>query len=285
MKPCTIEGCPNQCRSNSSPYCEKHYYRLRRTQSTELPAKNYSVNSDCFDHLDENNTWVLGLLWSDGNIRRNTVSLSSIDYDLLLQASTVFGASNVIRPYKNQNAYYIAFTDHKIANQLRVFGMMETKSLIIGWPNLPEQFECHFIRGVFDGDGCAQIDRKGVLRLEIVSGSLQFALELQKRLLAKDVTHSFITINTNRKNPLYRLAISSQKSCQQFRNLLYDNATMFLKRKLDVIQRWDSIPRRKPGRPKQISPVHSLSLEANTLLLIDSTYQSLSVLREPNGDI
>lgn len=33
---CTVENCSNKTRSNSSPYCEKHYYRLRRGGVLEL---------------------------------------------------------------------------------------------------------------------------------------------------------------------------------------------------------------------------------------------------------
>jgi len=36
---CTVEGCSNYARSNASPYCEKHYYRIRRNGSLELKQK------------------------------------------------------------------------------------------------------------------------------------------------------------------------------------------------------------------------------------------------------
>lgn len=34
---CSINGCDRETRSTGSPYCEKHYYRLRRTGSTADP--------------------------------------------------------------------------------------------------------------------------------------------------------------------------------------------------------------------------------------------------------
>jgi len=33
---CTVDGCINKARSLTSPYCEKHYYRIRRNGSVEL---------------------------------------------------------------------------------------------------------------------------------------------------------------------------------------------------------------------------------------------------------
>ena len=37
---CTEEGCFTRRRSNTSPYCEKHYYRIRRNGSTTLPGRH-----------------------------------------------------------------------------------------------------------------------------------------------------------------------------------------------------------------------------------------------------
>ena len=36
---CTVEGCCNYTKGGISAYCEKHYDRIRRLGSTELPEK------------------------------------------------------------------------------------------------------------------------------------------------------------------------------------------------------------------------------------------------------
>lgn len=43
---CTVEGCASQVRSKHSPYCEVHYYRLRRNGTTDTVAKRVP-NSQC----------------------------------------------------------------------------------------------------------------------------------------------------------------------------------------------------------------------------------------------
>lgn len=43
---CTVDGCDTRTRTASSPYCEKHYYRLRRTGTVE-PVRPWHRRGTC----------------------------------------------------------------------------------------------------------------------------------------------------------------------------------------------------------------------------------------------
>lgn len=50
---CTAEDCDNPTRTNSSPHCEKHYYRLRRTgklsvDNPQRPQRGICIIDGCF---------------------------------------------------------------------------------------------------------------------------------------------------------------------------------------------------------------------------------------------
>lgn len=233
---CSIKECNNDCRTKSSPYCEKHYYRLRRTGTTDEKERRYSVNEHALDRLSNDKCWLLGLIWSDGNIAYNRLYISSKDKQMLEDAERVVEGSGCIVPHGEYWA--LAFSNKRIVNRLRKLGMHESKSRSIGWPNLNSSQEWHFMRGVFDGDGNVYISRtkKGLpyLRFNIVSASPDFFEGMRCFFDKHEIPYNTAT----RHDGLNRITISRTKSNMQIYENFYRHSCPCLHRKRDIFEQW-----------------------------------------------
>lgn len=212
-KKCSILNCKNFCKSNSSPYCEKHYYRKRRTGTAKERKRKYSINSNIFDNMNGAKAWILGLIWSDGNISYNRIHISSKDLVMLKRVEEILEAKNCIHKYTKQNAYYLSFSNKKIADRLRSFGLHACKSLTIKAPkNLDKNLELHFLRGVFDGDGCVGLKKFRIPRLSvnIVSASCDFANYIYETFLRYKIKCSIYNrLGYKSKNQMYTVVANS----------------------------------------------------------------------------
>jgi intein-encoded DNA endonuclease-like protein len=83
----------------------------------------------------------------------------------------------------------------------------------------------HFIRGVFDADGCVfwRMDGKPLCKANICTASLEFAEDLQCILPMKN--------SIKCGNRAYYINFTSKETTIQFYNYLYDGAIIFLERK------------------------------------------------------
>ena len=85
MPVCIANKCQKQTRSGTSPYCEMHYYRLRRTGTIMEKQRKYSISDSAMNRMSKDEAWVLGLIWSDGNLSCNRVSVTSKDKEIPIQ--------------------------------------------------------------------------------------------------------------------------------------------------------------------------------------------------------
>lgn len=163
MPTCTYPGCENSARSSVAAYCEMHYYRIRRHGDPSVRLhQSVAPCGDVFAELTPEKAWVLGLLWSDGNMagRGYVVSIVSKDRDLLVQAAGVLGMSSGIYQRKSGRHWTLSFGSKAVERRLIELGMTPAKSKTAIWPvGLPADLEMPFLRGVFDGDGCIYLGR------------------------------------------------------------------------------------------------------------------------------
>lgn len=63
--------------------------------------------------------------------------------------------------------YYIRFANTQIFNDLYKLGIEPNKSLKIRFPQfIPDEFMSHFIRGLFDGDGCVWNGKRKIMKVK-----------------------------------------------------------------------------------------------------------------------
>lgn len=219
---------------------------------SELQRK-YSIVEDFFDKIDtEEKAYVLGLLYADGynNINRNSVSLGLKESDkeildkitTLIQSTKPLQYVNISSQKKtdgfenSQNQYRLVIANKHISQKLVELGCGKAKTHNLTFPTeeqVPSHLIRHFVRGYFDGDG--SVSNGKAPKVDIV-GTMCFLESLQDVLL-HELFFSKTRLNQRHKernNNIRSLQIGGNKQCIKFREWLYEDATIFLKRKKDI---------------------------------------------------
>lgn len=135
-------------------------------QTRNILPKKYFFNFDFFESIDcESKAYFLGLLYADGNIFKNKISISLQEEDKHILATfqecinlnkklTIIDKSKSNPNWKVQ--YGISISSPKMVKDLYYLGCMERKTQLIRL-SIQDQISSnlfhHFIRGYFDGDG------------------------------------------------------------------------------------------------------------------------------------
>ena len=107
-------------------------------------------------------------------------------------------------------------------------GVIPNKSHKTYFPDISEEFHSHFIRGVFDGDGCIYVNKANTPSI-IFSGNYELLKTIQKiintqcKILHENKIHKVKTTNT--------IVYGGTNIFIKIRNYMYKDATVFLNRK------------------------------------------------------
>jgi hypothetical protein len=205
-------------------------------------GKIYSINSEYFNVLNEDNAYILGLLATDGcmhkRLGRETYSVSlglnNKDRYIIENINQKMNSTYTIYDRKNEIAS-VVIRDQKICRRLLELGIVPRKSLILECPKIPLNTIPSFIRGVIDGDGTIQVKKP---KVRIYSGSQNFVNGIQE-LLNEIGINSKIYVSKAHKNPSYILTINRISDMTRLYSLMYSSdSNLFLVRKKE---RFDTI--------------------------------------------
>jgi hypothetical protein len=192
----------------------------------------HSIDVDYFKYIDtgEKAYW-LGVLVSDGNISRdgNKVSLASKDLDLInkfREAIKSTHAVSLVKSYdkrtdKTYERYTIQVASKEFASNLIDKGVTCLKSYSCFYPKIDDALNYHFIRGLFDGDGCLMVKNSKNCRVSFI-GTLEIINSIQ--LIFKND----LDINPH---PIYKVTDAMNVVCTNYfsetkiiMNKLYDES-------------------------------------------------------------
>ncbi len=221
----------------------------------------YDINEIFFSEWSQEMAWVLGLLFTDGFIRPSSVSLWSMDIELLEKVKKALGSSKPIgiatQSYdKSKHIYTFRFYREKMMEDLNRLGLHERKSLNMIFPNVPEEYMRHFIRGCWDGDGSVFVSG-GKMNANYTCGSFDFLnrlvqelykIGIHKRRLPLDKTDTSLirsyspigmyplTIHKEKRSKSYYIKIDSRGNLEKLFNYFYDRVheSMYLERKFNI---------------------------------------------------
>ena len=203
--------------------------------------RKYTINEYFFDEIDtQEKAYILGLIYADGcnQYDRNKIeiSLQEKDKNLLYQIRDILGMNKPLHISHStypggQDMYRLEVVSKHMCNILLNIGVTPRKSLSIVFPKINDNLISHFIRGYFDGDGYISKPEKRGCQIEIM-GTLMFCESLY------DILHNVgidcYIRNTNRPETITRyLVIGKKKECEKFCNYIYNDATIYMKRKFD----------------------------------------------------
>lgn len=218
---------------------------IRNDQS--IVRKKYTLNRSFFEKINtEQKAYILGLIYSDGNIsskaNRLTITITEDDSDILYKIKFIMNYNGPIYKYekrKTSRAYSrLCICDKKIIIDLKKIGLISNKSLALKFPkDIPPKLINHFVRGYFDGDGSISFNKKKKVSHISICSTNRFIKTLKIILKLINVNCSIY----NPKNCLLRgnkvtqvMQIGGNKQVLCFLNWLYKNSTIFLKRKYNV---------------------------------------------------
>lgn len=236
-------------KTSKHKWCEYRKLNPKYTKSPRWPQREVE---HFFDSWSPNMAYVLGYIAADGNLHINKrgacyTEFTSVDKDLILTVSCLMKVKNKIniRQAKgnNKEAYTIQIGSKKVFSRLLELGLTPAKSLTLKFPNVPKGLFFHFIRGFFDGDGCASFktykrtDRPKAtitsLTIRLASGSKKFLEEIQKKIsqyaqIGQGSLHKYSTI--------YELVYSTHDVLKLFDFIYPDSKVPCLLRKRRILE-------------------------------------------------
>ncbi|PAD72451.1 hypothetical protein [Paenibacillus campinasensis] len=194
-------------------------------------------NTSYFSNLDSESTYWLGFIQADGCVqldpRKPTTKTLRIEVhaddaphlDLFRQA--VGANSHELKPGR-KNTVYLSLTSRELCDDLISLGVKPRKSFTGSFPTeIPKEFLSHYLRGVFDGDGCITIRKSGRPRALIV-GSKGFCN------WSYDILASEAGITGGGVYPISTIMsveYTGWKQVGQFKDFIYKESTVSLNRK------------------------------------------------------
>ncbi len=235
----------NKSRSYVQKVLVRHGIKLRNGSDV---TKKYNVNENYFNNIDsDDKAYILGLLYSDGNVSGNVVKINLIETDkqiLFDIAKRIYVDNNFQITYlKSRNKkwknggdyitkpqFLLTITRKKIVDDLKKYGLNEKKSFNIRFPEIKKKYYSNFVRGYFDGDGCFYSSKKyrNNNRIMIVSNN-NFINEL-KTVIENELDIQCVIKNSNVLN-INRLYIYGNVKVKKFLDWIYRDAVLKIERK------------------------------------------------------
>lgn len=209
----------------------RHILYVLRKEGVDTSEKRrfggYKINTEFFKRWSPEMAYVLGLVLTDGCVYKNTLSISQKDPYILEKVNDVMESTYPIRKRRNNGNSYIntlSIYRKSIVDDLSKYGIVGNKSLTVDFPNVPDKYLSHFIRGVIDGDGWVQ-DRGYVM--VVTSASPLFAYKLHDLLGSLDYSVRIV-----KQSDAYRVIVSGKSDIIRLGKWIYnDCGDLYLPRK------------------------------------------------------
>lgn len=225
--------------------------------------QKYSLDENYFEVINtEHKAYWLGFLYADGSLTQTTSScsgknrvqimLSIKDKCILEDFKKDLNYTGPILEKKYNNSFsqdgaeccYMHINSRKICIDLENLGFVNNRYFM---PNIPQDLVRHFIRGYFDGDGCISVyeyDNKGKYntyhrKVREFSITTQEPIILQfKSIFEKEcnVSKKVSIKRYKRTSKAVSLRYGGKNDVIALYHYLYDNSTIYLKRKYDNFQ-------------------------------------------------
>jgi len=203
---------------------------LQARKSTDA-NRTLRLNQRFFRRINtEEKAYMLGFIFADGYVCQETrtycmaIELNEKDIELLKKFKKLLQAETKLR--FNRGAVKLRCHSEKLVEDLAKYGCVSPKSNRVRFPYMYKKFNRHFIRGVFDGDGCVTFNDGNIVAY--ICGDHTFLEEVKARCPTNGATLSLIDRKSNHARVYWYC-----KNAEKFLKWLYKDAKIFMKRKHD----------------------------------------------------
>jgi hypothetical protein len=220
-------------------------------------GKWYNFNEDYFENIDtEDKAYFLGFIVADGCVSdvSNCINITQKETDILYEFKKYIDFEGPIFSSKKKNISSINISSVKMKSDLDKLGIHSNKTMVVKYPHIPRNLQNHFIRGVFDGDGCIshRTDKRDSSQrgqFNICSGSQEFIKVYYDKLVEY--------CNLSGKNKIrcpkgtcqiakyYVCDWGSMSDIEKICEFLYKDATIYLERKKETFDKIVSITKNR----------------------------------------
>jgi hypothetical protein len=226
---------------------------------------NYNCNHNIFSTDTENSFYLAGFIAADGCIISKgknkilSIGLSSKDKSHLEKIKNALEAENPIRDYDIKNSKQnpkwndtiksdLKISSAQIYSDLQRFNITERKTHTLTFPDWMRDHPLrhHFIRGYIDGDGSFfhNLGKKRSVKQVFFSvrGTTAFLTSLRS-ILEADLNLEERTKDIRVNNGIGVLEYGGNRVCKALAEYLYQDATIYLERKMEAafaFQEWDT---------------------------------------------
>ncbi|WP_394217312.1 LAGLIDADG family homing endonuclease [Halobacillus trueperi] len=190
--------------------------------------RKFKVSEDYFKTWSNNMAYILGFIAADGMISGHAqlISIAQKEKEILLDIKREMESSHPITKNERTGVHMLNIGSKILKEDLiHIHGIIPKKSLTLKYPNVPREYQSHFVRGYFDGDGCIYRDKHFI---NIVGGSKSFMMGLINVLRANDIESR---LNTNHDDLIVRVYVSGKEDVENFFYWIYDQKGIYLERK------------------------------------------------------
>jgi hypothetical protein len=217
------------------------------------PRRRYTLNEEYFNDINSiDKAYFLGLLYADGNISKTKdgyrvkIGLQERDSYILERLSFYCEFNGPILFRKgasknHQNQKLLQIYSKGFYENARKQGLHDNKTFTLKPPSLEPYYIKHFIRGYFDGDGCAFIKTYK----SQTSTSISFLGTYSICSFIKNYLQDTLQLRSNTKiltkKSIFKYTINDRKDILKIKNFLYtDMEDCYLTRKLEKLQEMET---------------------------------------------
>jgi len=227
-------------------YTAEHIRRLSKKYGLDRKS---CVDVNFFKKDSPEFYYVLGLWsadgWVDGSGRIGIELADKQVIDWLASAISYKNSISVRKRGVNSNkTYSIRFQDETVRNVFKEYGISNKKKPEVAARDVPSEYFKDFVRGLFDGDGCAFMGKRHgrldsyLYRFDISNKSKPFLSQVFERMkLCVDLGGlRVVESKTPTGRPFYRLATTRVGDIARIAEWLYEDSSSFcLTRKKDIM--------------------------------------------------
>lgn len=216
---------------------------------TKGRSVNRTLNESFFEHIDtEEKAYFLGFLFADGSVVKDNENRRSPMISLQLKLEDQEMVEKFKKTIKGEGKIYYDKRLHKetasfrfrsqiMADDLSKYGIVPNKTYLTEHlPEIPQELDRHFLRGLLDGDGSIyQLSHSNRYAIDLCSYHATVCNDFRERC------DKFLTCSNNatvtRYGTAYHVRFVDKQSVMQLATALYKDGHIYLDRKYELARK------------------------------------------------